>query len=257
MGELVSLIPRKSPPAVLSVEGAAKRYGPRTALAEISLTVGRGEIVALLGPNGAGKTTLFRIIEGLVPADGGRVVVGGHDITRSPVKALATLGIVFQEPTLDLDLTVVENLAYYAALRGIPRRWRAAAIETGLARLGLGDRATSRARELSGGLRRRAELARALIGAPSLLLLDEPTDALDPASRKALRGEIDRLRRVTGCGVLWATHLVDEVATADRVVILDRGLIVAEGDPAAIIAAHGKASLTDAFLSLTGGGGAP
>jgi ABC-2 type transport system ATP-binding protein len=252
MGELVSLTTRRNPMPVLTVDRVAKRYGARDALADISLTVGRGEIVALLGPNGAGKTTLFRIIEGLVPADGGRVTAAGHDVSRAPAAALAALGIVFQEATLDLDLTVAENLAYYAALRGVPRRDRAGAVETSLHRLGLADRAASRARELSGGLRRRVELARALIGRPSLLLLDEPTDALDPASRRSLRAEVDRLRHLTGCGVLWATHLVDEVATADRVVILDRGAVVAEGIPAAIIASHGGNSLTDAFLALTG-----
>lgn len=237
---------------VLKVAGVSRHYGGRRALDGVDLTVGPGEVVALLGPNGAGKTTLFRIIEALIPADGGTVAVAGLDVVQQPARALAALGIVFQETTLDLDLTVAENLHYYAALRGLPRRGRAAAVQQALARLGLEDRAASRARELSGGLRRRVELARALIGAPALLLLDEPSDALDPASRIALRAEIDRLRRLTGCGVLWATHLVEEVSNADRVVILDRGRVIAAGPPAAIIAAAGGASLTDAFLALTG-----
>ncbi|WP_243746469.1 ATP-binding cassette domain-containing protein [Zavarzinia compransoris] len=239
---------------MLKVSTLSRHYGGRRALDGVDLQVAPGEIVALLGPNGAGKTTLFRIVEGLIPADGGTVTVAGIEVARRPAAALAALGIVFQETTLDLDLTVAENLRYYAALRGIARGTRAAAAQQALVRLGLEERAGSRARELSGGLRRRVELARALIGTPRLLLLDEPSDALDPASRIALRAEIDRLRHLTGCGVLWATHLVEEVGNADRVVILDRGRVIAAGPPAAIVAAAGGASLTEAFLALTGKG---
>ena len=262
MGDLVPLPRRGAGPgcpalpgaSVLEVAAVTRHYGARKALDGVSLQVGPGEMVALLGPNGAGKTTLFRVIEGLIPADGGRATVAGADVATEPVRALAALGIVFQEATLDPDLSVGENLSYYAALRGVPRKARRAAVADALGRLGLADRLRSRARELSGGLRRRVELARALIGDPALLLLDEPSDALDPGSRIALRGEIDRLRHLTGCGVLWATHLVEEVGQADRVVILDQGRVVATGTPADLVAASGRTSLTEAFLALTGAG---
>ncbi|MCW0183132.1 MAG: ATP-binding cassette domain-containing protein [Zavarzinia sp.] len=257
VGDLVTLPRRNAGAGVLNATGVSRHYGTRQALAGVDLTVGPGEIVALLGPNGAGKTTLFRIIEGLIPADGGEVRVAGFDVAAAPIAALSALGIVFQETTLDLDLSVFDNLAYYAALRGVPRLRRKTSIRQALSRLGLTDRARAKARELSGGLRRRVELARALIGDPALLLLDEPSDALDPASRLALRAEIDRLRHLTGCGVLWATHLVEEVGNADRVVILDEGRVVATGAPADVVAASGRATLTEAFLALTGKGGRP
>ena len=145
-----------------------------------------GEFIALLGPNGAGKSTLFQLLSGLFTADSGRIEVMGHDMTRDPVPALARLGIVFQQPTLDLELSVTANLLFHAGLHGIPRAVAQARIEKELARLGLADRAHDKTAQLSGGNRRRVELARALLHEPRVLLMDEATVGLDPASRSDL-----------------------------------------------------------------------
>ena len=207
----------------LEVQGLGKSYGPLKALDEVSLAVAGGEFVGLLGPNGAGKTTLFQILSGLFAADAGSVNVLGHDIRRSATAALAGIGVVFQQPTLDLDLSVRANLRFSAYLHGMSRARRHERIEAELERLGLAERAGAPARTLSGGNRRRVELARALVHEPSVLLMDEATVGLDPASRRQLLDYVLELRRERPVGVLWATHLVDEVERADRVVILHRG----------------------------------
>jgi ABC-2 type transport system ATP-binding protein len=244
----------------LGVDGVAKSYGPRRALDGVSLSVDGGEFVALLGPNGAGKTTLFQLLTGLFVPDGGRIVVEGRDLRRDPVAVLARLGVVFQQPTLDLDLTVGGNLRFHARLHGLGGRRAAERIRDELGRLGLADDAGRLCRVLSGGNRRKVELARALLHAPPLLLMDEPTVGLDPASRRALLGYVHELCRTRGLGVLWATHLVDEAEGADRVVVLHLGRVLCDGPPADLLAKTGKPTLADAFIELTGKGegrGAP
>lgn len=241
---------------LLRVEDVGKSYGPRKALEAVSLVVDVGAFVALLGPNGAGKTTLFQILTGLFAPDGGRVLVDGLDTRRHLVPALARIGVVFQQPTLDLDLTVRANLLFHARLHGLGNRGRAR-IQEELARLGLvadGDRAC---RTLSGGTRRKVELARALVHDPRLLLMDEPTVGVDPASRRSLLEYVHELRRARRLGVLWATHLVDEAERADRVVVLHLGRIVCEGPPAELLTKTGKPTLADAFIELTGRGAEP
>ena len=237
---------------VLEIDGVTKRYGKLTALDTVSLSVAAGEFVALLGPNGAGKSTLFQILSGLFVPDGGAVRIDGRDIRRDAVPALARLGIVFQQPTLDLDLTVRGNLRFHARLHGLSRRTTAERMTAELDRLDLADRINDTARTLSGGNRRRLELARALLHRPGILLMDEPTVGLDPASRRDLGLHVRGLCAEQGLGVLWATHLVDEAEQADRVVVLDHGRILQEGDPAALVDRTGAASLADAFLALTG-----
>jgi ABC-2 type transport system ATP-binding protein len=239
-----------SAPALL-LEDVVKSYGAVRALDGISLRASGGEFVALLGPNGAGKTTLFQLLSGLFVPDGGRIAVMGHDMRRDPVPALAQLGIVFQQPTLDLELTVMGNLLFHAGLHGIPRAVAKARIEKELARLGLAGEAHRKVAQLSGGNRRRVELARALLHAPRLLLMDEPTVGLDPASRGDLLKLILALRAERSVAVLWATHLCDEVADADRVVVLHRGKVLADTTPAGLIASAGTATIEQAFLKLT------
>ena len=240
------------PPPALQVQGLSKAYGPLKALDDVSLAVAGGEFVGLLGPNGAGKTTLFQILSGLFVADGGSVHVLGHDIRHSATAALAGIGVVFQQPTLDLDLSVLANLRFSARMHGMPGARRRERIESELERLGLAERAGDPARTLSGGNRRRVELARALVHEPRVLLMDEATVGLDPASRRQLLDYVLELRRERSVGVLWATHLVDEVERADRVVILHRGRILDAGPPAEIVARAGAPDIGEAFLAMTG-----
>jgi ABC-2 type transport system ATP-binding protein len=241
----------KAAPALL-LDNVVKSYGAVRAVDGVSLTVQAGEFIALLGPNGAGKTTLFQLLSGLFAADSGRIVVMGHDMSRDPVPALAQLGIVFQQPTLDLELSVTANLLFHAGLHGMPRAAAAERIEKELARLGLAERAHDKAAQLSGGNRRRVELARALLHDPRLLLMDEPTVGLDPQSRSDLLKLMLAMRAERSVAVLWATHLCDEVPDADRVIVLHRGKVLADTTPAKLVATAGTASIEQAFLSMTG-----
>ncbi len=236
----------------LLLENVVKTYGPIRAVDGVSLKAHAGEFIALLGPNGAGKSTLFQLLSGLFAADSGRIEVMGHDITRNAVPALAGLGIVFQQPTLDLELSVTANLLFHAGLHGIPRSIAKARIHNELARLGLAERAHDKAAQLSGGNRRRVELARALLHEPRLLLMDEATVGLDPASRRDLLKLLLTMRAERSVAVLWATHLCDEVTDADRVVVLHRGKVLTDTTPANLLAKTGAATIEEAFLTLTG-----
>ena len=239
----------KPGPLVLA-EGVAKSYGPVKALDRIDLRVDAGEFVALLGLNGAGKSTLFQLLSGLFVPDAGSITVNGADMRRHPVEGLRGLGIVFQDSTLDLDLPVSTSLYFHAGLRGMTRSAAKTRMMEELDRLGLRDSAGLIGRKLSGGNRRRVELARALMHDPTVLLLDEPTAGLDPMVRRDLLSYVRKLCAERGLGVLWATHLVGEAENADRVVILHRGHVIESAPPAAIMQKAGKSSLSDAFLSL-------
>ncbi|HRO37115.1 ABC transporter ATP-binding protein [Thauera sp.] len=236
---------------LLEAQGVRKAYGARPALKGVDLAVRTGEFVALLGPNGAGKSTLFQLLTGLFDADAGELRVCGEDMRRTPVRALGRIGVVFQQMTLDLDLSVEANLVFHARLHGIGGAESRVRIADVLARVGLAERRADRVRELSGGNRRKVELARALLHRPAVLLMDEATVGLDPASRRHLLDEVLALR-AAGVGVLWATHLVDEAEVADRVLVLHRGELLAAGRPAELTRAAGCAHLADAFLKLTG-----
>jgi ABC-2 type transport system ATP-binding protein len=237
---------------LLHVDGVSKSYGSRPALESVTLTVEAGEFVALLGPNGAGKTTLFQLLTGLFVADGGRMLVEGLDIRRHLVAVLARLGVVFQQPTLDLDLTVRANLRFHAGLHGLGARPARLRIHEELERLGMVADLERTCRTLSGGNRRKVELARALLHDPRLLLMDEPTVGLDPASRRGLLDYVHDLCRTRGLGVLWATHLVDEAERAERVLVLHHGRLLASSTPAQLLVKTGQPTLADAFLELTG-----
>ncbi|NHB78532.1 ABC transporter ATP-binding protein [Rhodobacter calidifons] len=232
----------------LAVENLSFAYGPRKALDGLSFTLDPGSFTALLGPNGAGKSTLFSLLTRLFTTPQGRITIAGQDLARAPLKALAALGVVFQQPTLDLNLTTRRNLLYYAALHGLSGTTARDRAEEVLATLSLEDRADTPARSLSGGQRRRVELARALIHRPQVLLLDEPTVGLDAASRRAITDHAHQLAR-DGTTVLWATHLTDEVSPTDRCLILHRGHLLADATAAAL--AEGT-TLTDRFLALIG-----
>jgi ABC-2 type transport system ATP-binding protein len=242
-------------PALL-LENVVKSYGAIRAVNGVSLQAHGGEFIALLGPNGAGKSTLFQLLSGLFTADSGRIEVMGHDMSRNAVPALAGLGIVFQQPTLDLELTVTANLLFHAGLHGIPPATAKARIADEFERLGLKDRADDKTAQLSGGNRRRVELARALLHQPRLLLMDEPTVGLDPASRADLLKLLLEMKRERSVAVLWATHLCEEVDGADRVIVLHRGKVLTDTTPAQLLATTGAPSIEAAFLQMTGTGGA-
>ena len=248
-------VPSGGPPA-LEVRDLAYAWGATRALDGVSLDVPTGRFTGLVGPNGAGKTTLFSIVTGLFRAAAGTVRVRGHEIGRETGAALGALGVVFQQPTLDADLTVVQNLAYFASLHGIARREARARIEAGLERHGLEGLAKRRAGSLSGGQRRRVELARALLHGPSLLLMDEPTVGLDMPSRTGFVEHVHALAADEGVGVLWATHLVDEIRGDDLVHVLHRGRILGGGALDALVAEHGAtdvAGLVDALAAADDG----
>ena len=235
--------------AGLSIRDLVHRYGERTALDGVSFDVPAGRFCALLGPNGAGKSTLFARLTGLLAGPKGAIRIAGHDIRSESTRALAKLGVVFQAPTLDMDLSVEQNLRYYAALHGLSGSAARTRIAASLERLGMAERAHEKARSLNGGHRRRAEIARALLHEPKVLLLDEPTVGLDAASRGAITAHVHALAREDGMTVLWATHLVDEVSPEDDLVILHRGRVLRNATAGAV--ARGG-PLGDEFLRITG-----
>lgn len=233
----------------LAVSQLGYAYGAKKALDDVSFAVARGAFCALLGPNGAGKTTLFSLLTRLFVSPQGEIEIAGIDLAKRPRAALARIGVVFQQPTLDLELTVRKNLTYFAALQGLAGRDAGRRIDAALERLDMRERANEKARALNGGHRRRTEIARALIHDPQVLLLDEPTVGLDAASRQAITDHVHRLCAEKGMTVLWATHLVDEVGRDDQLIILHRGRIRAAGTAAEIAGAR---KLTDVFLAMTG-----
>ncbi len=238
-------------PDPLAVSNLSKHFGARRAVNDVSFSVGPGEFVALLGPNGAGKSTLFQMLSGLFVADGGSAQVAGHDIGQDPIGALANLAIVFQQPALDLDLSVVANLQFQTDLHGIPRSEARQRIAHWLERFKLSERAQDTCRDLSGGTRRKVELARALLSQPQMLLMDEATVGIDPASRAAILADVKALCRERAMGVLWATHLVDEAEAADRIVVMAAGTVRFDGSAKDLMKQDGHDTLLDAFLHLT------
>jgi len=236
----------------LTVHNVSHSYGPRQALNDVSLSVPQSRFTALLGLNGAGKTTLFSLITRLYDTRAGSIEVLGHQVSREPGQALRLLGVVFQARTLDLDISVMENLLYHAALHGIGKREARLRAVAALEEIDLADRAKEAVRRLSGGQMRRVEIVRALLHRPRVLVLDEPTVGLDVASRAAILRHVRSLVRERGVAVLWATHLLDEIAEDDAVVVLHRGRVVAAGDVPDVVAGADATDTRSAFAALTG-----
>jgi ABC-2 type transport system ATP-binding protein len=244
-------LPDASLPA-LDLASVSYAYGKRQALDNITFSIQAGRFAVLLGLNGAGKTTLFSLISHLFATRHGRIHVFGHDIDRKPGDALRRLGIVFQARTLDLDLSVQQNLAYHASLHGIRAREANQRIHDLMNSIDMSDRLHEKARSLSGGQIRRVEIVRALLHEPSLLLLDEATVGLDIKSRATILADIRKLVEEKGISVLWATHLIDEVSHADQVIVLNQGKLVANGPVSDVVKNAGAETINEAFSRLTG-----
>lgn len=241
-----------SVPAALDVSAVGHCFGRKQVLSDISFSIAPGHFTVLLGLNGAGKTTLFSLISHLYNTRHGAIRIFGHDISREPGEALRRLGIVFQARTLDLDLSVYQNLSYHASLHGIGHAQALERIRTLLAQVNMSDRLYDKARSLSGGQMRRIEIARALLHRPPLLLLDEATVGLDIRSRAEILATIRDLVVTEGISVFWATHLIDEVEDNDDVVVLDKGRVLVQGRVCDVVRSAGADSIRQAFATLTG-----
>ncbi|WP_375738618.1 ABC transporter ATP-binding protein [Pseudomonas boanensis] len=234
----------------LEVSAVGFRYGQREALKGVGFSLAAGEFAALLGPNGAGKSTLIALLTRFYDLQLGEIAVCGHSLKHQPRVALARLGVVFQQSTLDLDLSVEQNLRYHAALHGLSGKVAALRIERELERQQLGQRRREKVRLLNGGHRRRVEIARALLHEPSLLLLDEASSGLDPASRNGLNRHVRQLCRDQNMAVLWTTHLLDEVQADDHLLLLHQGRIITD-DRAGAVGGQEAGGLAQAFDRLT------
>jgi ABC-2 type transport system ATP-binding protein len=237
-------------PPALSVEGLSHAYGARQALNDITFAIPPASFTVLLGLNGAGKSTLFSLATRLYATQRGAIRIFGHDVSRSPGEALRLIGIVFQPRTLDLDLSVEQNLVYHAALHGIGAREARQRASQVLARVALTDRVHDKVRDLSGGQVRRVEIARALLHDPRLLLLDEATVGLDIRSRADILDHVRALVAEERVSVLWATHLIDEVAESDGVIVLHQGRILAHGPVSRVLADTKTPDVRAAFAAL-------
>jgi len=237
----------------LSVDDLSFSYASKKTLDHVSFKILPGECTLLLGPNGAGKSTLFSLITRLYDSRDGHIELCGFDIKRQTRKALACLGIVFQQTTLDMDLTVMQNLHYHTALHGIGSKLAKQRIQLELERLNLYDRRFEKVRHLNGGHKRRVEIARALLHKPSLLLLDEPTVGLDVPSRQAIVEYVHQLARDENLAVLWASHLIDEIYPDDHLIVLHQGRIKANGTVNQVLQQTGADLVKDAFYQLTQG----
>jgi ABC-2 type transport system ATP-binding protein len=237
--------------AALTVRNVNFSYGAKKALDQVSFEIQTGHCTMLLGPNGAGKSTLFSLITRLYDTPSGRIELCGYDIKKQTCKALANLGIVFQQTTLDMDLTVLQNLRYHTSLHGMSRKLAAQRIREELERLDMFERRNEKVRQLNGGHRRRVEIARALLHKPALLLLDEPTVGLDVPSRSSIVDYVHGLAYTGNIAVLWASHLIDEIYPDDRLIILHKGKIKATGSVDKILQTSGTTMIKDAFFRLT------
>lgn len=235
----------------LSVANLSFAYAKNLILDEVSFTVKSGHCCLLLGPNGAGKSTLFALLTRLYDTQQGKIYLQGFDIKKQTRKALAGLGVVFQQTTLDMDLSVLQNLRYHATLHGIGRKQANLRIQEELERLAMYERRFEKIRQLNGGHRRRVEIARALLHKPALLLLDEPTIGLDVSTRQVLVEYIHGLASDQGMAVFWASHLIDEVYADDDVLVLHQGKIRAAGSVNDVIKQVQAENIKDAFKKLT------
>lgn len=239
-------------PDALVVNNVSHSFGEKLVLDNVSLTVPRGTFTVLLGLNGAGKSTLFALITRLYDNITGEIRILGHDVRRTPGAALQRLGVVFQSKTVDADLTLRQNLLYHAALHGLSRAEAKKRAAEALEIVSLSDRGNDKVRNLSGGQSRRVEIARSLMHRPGCLLLDEATVGLDIGSRESVISIVRGLVKKQGLGVLWATHLIDEIADTDQIVVLHKGRVMFAGDLPGFLAKTGAKTARDAFRIVTG-----
>ena len=236
----------------LVVSGVSHSFGDTKVLDDVSLTVDQGAFVMLLGLNGAGKSTLFSLITRLYDNVSGQISIRGFDVRRRPSQALQRLGVVFQSRTLDIDLSLMQNLKYHAALHGFSNSEATKRARQALELIGLADRGGEKVRSLSGGQTRRVEIARSMMHRPDLLLLDEATVGLDLGSRESVVKIVRDLVAKERLGVLWATHQMDEVMRTDQVVVLPKGVVLFNGTVPNLLSLTGATSVREAFRTITG-----
>jgi ABC-2 type transport system ATP-binding protein len=235
------------------VKGLVKKFGDFTAVDDISFNVKKGEIFAFLGPNGAGKSTTIKMLTTLLTPTAGTITLNGHDAVKDSNAVRHSFGIVFQDPSLDDELTAFENMEFHGVLYGIPKKLRRERIEQLLNFVDLWDRRNSLVKEFSGGMKRRLEIARGLLHHPSVIFLDEPTLGLDPQTRNHMWSYLQDLNKSEGITVFFTTHYMEEAERiAQRIAIIDHGTIIASGTAKELCEKTGKDSLEDAFLELTG-----
>jgi ABC-2 type transport system ATP-binding protein len=218
-------------PPVIAVQGLVKRYGKLEAVAGIDLDVTPGEVFGFLGPNGAGKTTTIQILCTLLRATEGSATVAGYDVTTQPDDVRACIGLVFQDPSLDDQLSARENLEFHAMIYDVPRSVRKRRIDAVLEMVDLHERQRAQVRTFSGGMKRRLEIARGILHAPQVLFLDEPTQGLDPQTRAHIWRYLNELRRSEDITIFMTTHYMDEAEYCERIAVIDHGRIVAQGSP--------------------------
>jgi len=234
----------------LDIQNVSHKFGDFSALNDISLKINPGDFTVLLGLNGAGKTTLYSLITRLYNNKTGSVKIYGFDVREDSSNALKNIGVVFQQPTLDLDLSVVENLNYHSSLHGISKKDADIRIQREISRIDLKDKLHSKIRSLSGGQRRRVEIARSLLHGPKLLLLDEPTVGLDIGSRQMILKHVKALSKKKKLAVLWATHLIDEIDKGEKVVVIHKGDILESGEVSKIVKKTKTKNIREAFNKL-------
>lgn len=238
---------------IINVENLTKKFGDFTAVNGISFSVERGRIFGFLGPNGAGKTTSIKMLTTLLKPTSGRVLLDGHDPATDQADVRRSFGIVFQDPSLDDELTAKENMEFHGVLYKVPPDLRKKRIEELLKVVELWDRRDGLVKQFSGGMKRRLEIARGLLHHPKILFLDEPTVGLDPQTRNHIWNYIKNLNRQEGITVFFTTHYMEEAdRAADQVTIIDHGRILAQGTPAALKKKARAKSLEEAFIRMTG-----
>ena len=236
----------------LQIKNVSHKFGEFKALKNVSINIDSGDFTVLLGLNGAGKTTLYSLITRLYNNNSGSIKIHNFDVREESSDALKNIGVVFQQPTLDLDLSVEENLHYHSSLHGLSFTDAKERIEEEIRRIDLTEKLKNKVRSLSGGQRRRVEIARSLLHKPKLLLLDEPTVGLDIGSRQMILKHVKSLCKKGQLAVLWATHLIDEIDKGEKVVIIHKGEIVESGDVLKIVKKTKQKNIRDAFNKLVG-----
>ncbi len=234
----------------LDVNAVSHHFGDFCALDKVNISIKPGDFTVLLGLNGAGKTTLYSLITRLYNNRTGLINIYGHNVRDNSTEALKHIGVVFQQPTLDLDLSIEENLQYHSALHGISKKEAKIRIKNEMERIGMFDKTKMKVRSLSGGQRRRVEIARSLIHKPKLLLLDEPTVGLDIGSRQLILEHVKNLCKKEKLAVLWATHLIDEIDKGEKVIIINKGKVLISGDVDKIINKARVKNIREAFNKL-------